>query len=358
MPPDLVKMLDDEGQGLWLDHLTRDLLATGTVARYIEELGVTGVAADVSILRDAISQGSAYDGAIQNKAEEGKSPGRSLFELSIEDVVSAADLLRGIWNRSGGVDGWVSAPTSPLLAHKAKGLLVAATDLFVRARRPNLLVQIPGTREGLFAVEEAISAGIPVHVTLLFSPEQYRAAADAYLRALERRLDAELDPEVGSVASLSVGRWAAASRDVRELRNHAGIAIGKNAYKAYRALLRSPRWQRLFKAGARPQRLVWGGPGGGDPGVSEILAAQALAAPFTVNAGSVRTLKAIAARCVAGVVAPVGHSYEKALERLAGVDVEVVAVRLQDDALRSLVKSWRDLLDAIASKAAIVGKAG
>ena len=357
MPPELVKMLDDEGQGLWLDHLTRDLLATATLSGYIEELAVTGVTADASILREAIRDGSAYDAAIRNKAEEGKSPDQSLFELSIEDAVRAADLLRGIWNRSDGVDGWVSASTSPLLAHDAKGLLVAATDLFIRARRPNLLVQIPGTREGIIAVEEAIAAGIPVHVTMLFSPQQYRAAADAYLRALERRLDAELDPEVGSVASLSVGCWAAQSRDVRELRNHAGIAIGKNAYKAYRAVLRSPRWQRLFKAGARPQRLVWGGPGGGDPGVSGILAAQALAAPFTVNAGSVRALKAIAARCVAGVVAPARHAYEKGLERLAGVDVEAVAARLQDDALRSLVESWRDTLDAIASKDAVVGKA-
>jgi len=350
-------MLHDEGQGLWLDHLTRDLLTTGTLARYVEELGVTGLTADVSILRDAISHGSAYDGAIQNKAGEGKSPDESLFELSIEDVVWAADLFRGVWKRSGGVDGWVSAPISPLLAHDAMGLLVAATDLFLRARRPNLLVQIPGTKEGFVAAEQAISGGVPVHLTLLFSPEQYREAADGYLRALERRFDAGLDPEVGSVASLSVARWAAASRDARELRNHAGIAIGKKAYKAYRALLRSPRWQRLFKAGARPQRLVWGGPGSGDPGVSAILAAQALAAPFTVNVGSVRTLKAIAARCVAGVVAPAPHSYEKALERLAGVDVEATAARLQDDTLRSLVKSWREMLDAIASKAAVLEKA-
>src|SRR5438105_10974804 len=251
--------LHDEGQSLWLDNITRDLLQSGTVKRYISDLSITGLTPQPTLFDHAIKNSSSYDAAIRMKAKEGKSGEDLFFELAIEDVTRAADLFRPIWDRTRGVDGWVSLEVSPVLAHDTATTLAAAKALHARARRPNLFIKIPGTKEGLPAIEEAICAGVPINVTLLFSREQYLAAADAFMRGIERRVAAGLPPEVGSVASVFISRWDAAvkSRVPEALRNQLGIAIAKRTYKAYRDLLDSPRWQRAFNAGARPQRLLW-----------------------------------------------------------------------------------------------------
>src|SRR5437899_1275615 len=260
--------LHDRGQSLWLDNITGGLLRSGTLPRYIDELSVTGLTSNPTIFDHAIKSSAAYDAAIRMKVREGKSGEELFFELALEDLTRAADLFRSIWDRTHGVDGWVSLEVSPLLAHDTASTLAAAKALHARAGRPNLLIKIPGTKEGLPAIEEAIFAGIPINVTLLFSNEQYLAAADAFMRGIERRIDAGLDAEVGSVASVFVSRWDAAVKDrvPQALRNQLGIAIAKRTYKAYRALLGSPRWQRVFNAGARPQRLLWASTGTKAPG--------------------------------------------------------------------------------------------
>src|SRR5215475_6804948 len=248
--------LHERGQSLWLDNITRDLLESGTLARYIDELSVTGLTSNPTIFDHAIKNSSAFDAAIRKQVREGKSGEPLFFELAVEDLTRAADLFRPIWDRTRGVDGWVSLEVSPLLAHDTASTLKAAKTLHDCAGRPNLLIKIPGTKEGLPAIEEAIFAGVPINVTLLFSREQYLAAADAFLRGIERRVAAGLPPEVGSVASVFISRWDAAIKDrvPEALRNQLGIAIAKRTYKAYRALLDSPRWQRVFNDGARPQR--------------------------------------------------------------------------------------------------------
>ena len=261
------KMLHERGQSLWLDNITRDLLDTGTLTRYIDELSVTGLTSNPTIFDHAIKNSSAYDAAIRQKVREGKAGEALFFELALEDLTRAADLFRPIWDRTDGVDGWVSLEVSPLLAHDTASTLAAARALHARAGRPNLFIKIPGTKEGLPAIEEAIFAGMPINVTLLFSREQYLAAAEAFLRGIERRIAAGLHPEVGSVASVFISRWDAAVADKvpAALRNQLGIAIAKRTYKAYRELLGSPRWQRVFNAGARPQRLLWASTGTKDP---------------------------------------------------------------------------------------------
>src|SRR5437868_12412889 len=248
--------LHEQGQSLWLDNITRDLLDSGTLARYIDQLSVTGLTSNPTIFDHAIKNSSAYDAAIRKKVKEGKSGEDLFFELALEDLTRAADLFRPIWDRTRGVDGWVSLEVSPLLAHDTPSTLTAAKALHARAGRPNLLIKIPGTKEGLPAIEEAIFAGVPINVTLLFSDRQYLAAAEAFLRGIERRIAAGMDPEVGSVASVFVSRWDAAVKDKvpADLRNELGIAIAKKTYKAYRTLLGSPRWQRVFNDGPRPQR--------------------------------------------------------------------------------------------------------
>ena len=353
--------LHDLGQSLWLDNITRDLLQSGTLKRYINELSVTGLTSNPTIFDHAIKNSSGYDAAIRKKVREGKSGEELFFELALEDLTRAADLFRPIWDRTRGVDGWVSLEVSPLLAHDSASTLAAAKVLHARAARPNLLIKIPGTREGLPAIEEAIFAGIPINVTLLFSHEQYVATAEAFLRGIERRIAAGLEPEVGSVASVFVSRWDAAVKDrvPEALRNQLGIAVAKRTYQAYRALLDSPRWQRVFNAGARPQRLLWASTGTKDPSVSDVLYIRALAAPFTVNTMPEGTLKALADHGALGEILPAdGGDCEEVLARFAdaGIDVDALASQLQDEGAKSFVGSWDELMDVIASKSTALDK--
>jgi transaldolase len=350
------------GQSLWLDNITRDLLDSGTLARYIDELSVTGLTSNPTIFDHAIKSSAAYDAAIRAKLRNGTSAEALFFELALEDLGRAADLFRPIHDRSDGVDGWVSLEVSPLLAHDTASTLMAAKALFGRAKRPNLLIKIPGTKEGLPAIEEAIFAGVPVNVTLLFSREHYLAAAEAYLRGIERRVAVGLDPNVGSVASLFVSRWDGAVTKTAPdaLRDQLGIAVAKRTYASYRALLRSSRWQRLEKAGARPQRLLWASTGTKDPRASDVLYIKALAAPLTVNTMPEATLNALADHGDLGDVLPIdGGDAEATLASFAGagLDVDALAVRLQDDGATAFVTSWNDLMTVIAGKRASIAKA-
>src|SRR5205807_5528881 len=253
------ELLHNLGQSLWLDNITRDLLNSGTLKRYVDDLSVTGLTSNPTIFDHAIKNSTAYDAAIREKLSKGKSGEPLFFELALEDITRAAALFRPVYDQTDGVDGWVSLEVSPLLAYDTASTLAAAKALHARAGRPNLFIKIPGTKEGLPAIEEAIFAGVPINVTLLFSHQQYLAAAEAFLRGIERRMDAGMDPEVGSVASVFISRWDTAVKDKVpvDLRNELGIAIAKKTYKAYRTLLGSPRWQRVFNEGARPQRLLW-----------------------------------------------------------------------------------------------------
>jgi transaldolase len=355
--------LHELGQSLWLDNITRDLLTSGTLRRYIDELSVTGLTSNPTIFDHAIKNSTAYDAAIRKKHKEGKSAEQLFFELALEDISQAADLFRPVWERTNGVDGWVSLEVSPLLAHDTGSTLVAARDLHARAERPNVLIKIPGTDEGLPAIEEAIFAGVPVNVTLLFARQHYVRAAEAFLRGIERRIDAGLPPDVGSVASVFVSRWDAAvmGKVLEELRDRLGIAIAKQTYKAYRGLLDSPRWQRLSSAGARPQRLLWASTGTKDPKASDVLYIKSLAAPFTVNTMPEATLKALADHGDVGPILPAhGGDCEEVLARFAkaGIDVPALAARLQDEGARSFVKSWEELLECVASKSEALKEAG
>ena len=357
------QMLHELGQSLWLDNITRDLLDSGTLKRYIDELSVTGLTSNPTIFDHAIKNSTAYDAAIRQKVKEGKAGEPLFFELALEDLTRAADLFRPIWDRTDGVDGWVSLEVSPLLAHDTVSTVTAARELHARAGRPNLFIKIPGTKEGLPAIEEAIFAGVPINVTLLFSREQYVAAAEAHLRGIERRIEAGLKSHVGSVASLFVSRWdtAVTGKVPDALRNQLGIAIAKRTYKAYRELLASPRWQRAFNAGARPQRLLWASTGTKDPQASDVLYIKALAAPFTVNTMPEGTLKALADHGELSTILPAdGGDAEEVLAQFAkgGIDVDALARRLQDEGAKSFVKSWNDLMSVIASKSDILAKVG
>ena len=355
------QLLHNLGQSIWLDNITRDLLVTGTLKEYIEELSVTGLTSNPTIFDHAIKNSSAYDAALRDELAKGKSGEALFFDLALADITGAADLFRPIHNKTNTVDGWVSLEVSPLLAHDTASTLRAAKDLFARAARPNLFIKIPGTKEGLPAIEEAIFAGIPVNVTLLFSREHYLPAAEAFLRGIERRLDAGLNPNVGSVASVFISRWdvAVIEKAPDALRDQLGIAIAKRIYKAYRSLLGSPRWQRVYNAGARPQRLLWASTGTKDPKASDILYIKALAAPFTVNTMPEGTLKALAEHTDLGPLLPAdGGDCEEVLAKFAkaGVDVDALAVRLQDEGAKSFVKSWNDLMAVIGSKSAALNK--
>ena len=354
--------LHDLGQSIWLDNITRDLLTGGTLKRYIDELSVTGLTSNPTIFDHAIKNSTSYDVAIREKLKESKSGEKLFFELALDDLSGAADLFRPTHDRTNGVDGWVSLEVSPLLAHDTASTLAAAKDLHTRARRPNLLIKIPGTKEGLPAIEEAIFAGIPINVTLLFSREQYVAAAEAFLRGIERRIAGGLDPDVGSVASVFISRWDVAVMDKvpHALRGRLGIAIAKRTYKAYRALLDSPRWQRVYNAGARPQRLLWASTGTKDPEASDVVYVKALAAPFTVNTMPEQTLKALADHGELGdILAADGGDCEEVLAEFAkaGVDIDALATRLQDEGAASFVKSWDELMAVITSKSAALEKA-
>jgi transaldolase len=344
------------GQSLWLDNITRGLLASGTLERYIHELSITGLTSNPTIFDHAIKNSDDYDDVIRRKLDEGKSGEVLFFELALEDLRQAADLFRPIYDRTDGVDGWVSVEVSPLLARDTAATLAAARALHHQAERPNLFIKIPGTSEGLPAIEEAIFAGVPVNVTLLFSGEQYVAAAEAYLRGIERRVAAGLNPDVGSVASLFVSRWdvAVAVKAPNSLRNQLGIAIARDAYVRYRALLDSPRWQRILNEGARPQRLLWASTGTKDPQASDILYVEALALPSTINTMPEATLKALAAHEELGEAPPAQADEVLAEFAKAGIDTDGVAVRLLEEGVASFAKSWNDLLDCIASKSQLL----
>ena len=346
--------LHEIGQSIWLDNITHRLLASGTLLSYIRELSVTGLTSNPTIFDHAIKNSNDYDDVIRRKLDEGKSGEVLFFELALEDLRQAADLFRPIYDRTDGVDGWVSLEVSPLLAHDATGTLAAAKALHNRAARPNLFIKIPGTSEGLAAVEEAIFAGIPVNVTLLFSGEQYVAAAEAYLRGIERRIAAGLNPDVGSVASLFVSRWdvSVSKRAPESLRDQLGIAIAREAYERYRTLLDSPRWQRILNAGARSQRLLWASTGTKDPKASDILYVEALALPFTINTMPEATLKALAAHAGFGEALPEETAKILAEFAKAGIDTNAVAAQLLGEGVESFAKSWNDLLNCIASKGA------
>jgi transaldolase len=351
------ELLHNLGQSIWLDNITRDLLNSGALKHYVTELSVTGLTSNPTIFDHAIKNSTAYDAAIREKLSSGKTGEGLFFELALEDITRAADLFRPIYDQTEGVDGWVSLEVSPLLAHDAASTLAAAKDLHARAGRPNLFIKIPGTQEGLPAIEEAIFAGIPINVTLLFSRKQYVAAAEAFLRGIERRIDAGLKPVVGSVASVFVSRWDSAvmGKVPDSLRGQLGIAVAKRTYKAYRALLASPRWQQIFNAGARPQRLLWASTGTKDPKASDVLYVKALAAPFTVNTMPEGTLKALADHGELGTILPVhGGDCEEVLAQFAkaGIDIDALAAQLQDEGAKSFVKSWNELMAVITSKSA------
>jgi transaldolase len=347
--------LHNLGQSIWLDNITRDLLNSGTLQRYIDEWSVTGLTSNPTIFDHAIKNSSAYDAAILETLSKGKSGENLFFDLALQDITRAAALFRPVHDRTDGVDGWVSLEVSPLLAYDTAGSLAAARTLHARAAQPNLFIKIPGTKEGLPAIEEAIFAGIPINVTLLFSREHYLAAAEAFMRGVERRIEAGLNPTVGSVASLFISRWdvAVANKVPEALRSQLGIAIAKRAYKAYYELLASPRWQRAFNFGARPQRILWASTGTKDPKASDVLYVKALAAPYTVNTMPDGTLKALADHGEAGaVMSPDGGDAEEVLAKFAkaGIDVDALAAQLQEEGAKSFVSSWNELMGVIESK--------
>ncbi len=352
--------LHDAGQRIWLDNITRALLSSGTLQRYIDEFSVTGLTSNPTIFDQAIESTGAYDDAIRTKRAQGKSGEALFFELALEDLTRAADLFRPVHERSGGVDGWVSLEVSPLLAHDARSSRHEARRLHDLAGRDNLFIKIPGTVQGLDAIADSIADGVPINVTLLFSREQYVAAADAYMDGIERRLSAGLDPEVDSVASLFVSRWdkAVSGRVPAELRNRLGIAVGQSTYQAYRQLLASARWQKLAAAGARPQRLLWASTGTKDPNAADTLYIDALAAPDTINTMPEKTLLAFADHgTVQRMLAPDGGDSGRVLEQFGrcGIDPAALAFELQREGAAAFSKSWNALLDRLASKSDAVG---
>jgi len=356
------KTLHNAGQSLWLDNITRDLLNSGTLQRYIDEFSVTGLTSNPTIFDHAIRNSADYDSDIARHASPGRPAEDLFFDLALADLTRAADLLRPVFTRTDGVDGWVSLEVSPFLARDTQRTIEAARDLSQRGNKSNLFIKIPGTAEGLPAIEAAIFAGVPINVTLLFSREQYVAAAEAYLRGIERRIEAGLNPAVASVASLFISRWdvAAAGKVPAELTNRLGIAIAQRTYKAYLELLVSPRFQRVANAGARAQRLLWASTGTKDPKASDILYVKALAAPFTVNTMPEGTLKAFAQHGEVGaLLAPDGGDCERVLADFAkaGIDIDALAKKLQDDGATSFDKSWTDLMACIESKSAVMRKA-
>jgi transaldolase len=355
------QILHDLGQSLWLDNITRDLLTSGTLKRYIDELSVTGLTSNPTIFDHAIKNSSSYDPAVRQKLGQGKSGEALFFELALEDLTRAADLFRPTHDQTKGVDGWVSLEVSPLLAYDTATTLAEAKELHARGARPNLFIKIPGTKQGLPAIEEAIFAGVSINVTLLFSREQYLAAAEAYLKGIERRIAAGLDTKVGSVASVFISRWdvAVMGKVPDSLRDRLGIAIAKRTYKAYCDLMASPRWQAIVKAGYNPQRLLWASTGTKDPKASDVLYIKALAAPNTVNTMPESTLKALADHGEVGAVLPAdGGDCEDVLAQFAkaGVDIMALAEQLQSEGAKSFDDSWNELLRVIESKSAVLKK--
>lgn len=350
------------GQSLWLDNITRSMLGDGTLSRYIREFSVTGLTSNPTIFDQAIRGAGVYDEAIRAKASAGKSGESLFFDLAVEDLARAADLFRPIHQSTGAMDGWVSLEVSPLLVNDTGGTVKAAALLHSQAQRPNLFIKIPGTPPGIPAIEESIYAGVPINVTLLFSREHYLAAAQAYMRAIERRIAAGRDPRVASVASLFVSRWDVAVKDKvpPALRNRLGIAVAMRTYRAYRELLESPRWQQLAARGAQPQRLLWASTGTKDPSASDVLYVEALAAPDTINTMPDKTLLAFADHGKVGGALPAdGGDCERLLGdyQRAGVDLDALAGDLQREGAGSFAKSWRDLMECVKTKSARLMKA-
>lgn len=353
--------LHELGQSLWLDNITRELLMEGTLQRYISEFSITGLTSNPTIFDKAIREGDFYDDAIRRKTVEGKSGEALFFELALEDLTQAADLFHPVHEATNGIDGWVSMEVSPLLANDTASTVREAAQLYAQAQRANLFIKIPGTREGVPAIEESIFAGVPINVTLLFSPEQYIASAEAYMRGIERRIAVGLEPKVNSVASLFVSRWDVAVKDnvPKALRNRLGLAIAKRTYKVYRDLLASPRWRKLATAGARPQRVLWASTGTKDPNASDTLYIEALAAPDTIDTIPEKTLHAFADHGqVKGTLPVDGGDAEEVLAEFTqiGVDHLALADQLQHDGTVSFDKSWQDLMNCIAAKSAVLKK--
>jgi transaldolase len=357
------QQLHDAGQSIWLDHITRGLLTSGTLARYVKDLAITGLTSNPTIFDQAIAKSSDYDESIRERTARGKAGEALFFELALDDLRQAADLFRPAHEATNRVDGWVSLELSPMLAYDTAKSVAAARELHAAASRSNLFIKIPGTKEGLPAIEEAIFAGVPINVTLLFSREQYLAAADAYLRGIERRVAAGLNPHVGSVASLFVSRWdvAVAGKVPPALEGRLGIAVAKRTYKAYRDLLASDRWLRLLNVGARSQRLLWASTGTKDPKMSDVLYVKSLAAPHSVNTMPEKTLLALADHGEVGPMLPHdGGDAEQILERFAeaGIEVDALAAQLQREGAAAFVGSWQELLKCIEAKSASLRKAG
>jgi transaldolase len=347
--------LHELGQSLWLDNITRGILDDGTLKRYIDELSVTGLTSNPTIFDEAIGGSALYDKSIRQKAHGGLS-GEALFvDLALEDLRRAADLFRPEFDRTRGVDGWVSMEVSPLIASDTRATIEAARRIHKLADRPNLYVKIPGTPEGVPAIEEAIFAGVPINVTLLFSRDQYLAIAEAYLRGIERRIAAKLDPRVSSVASIFVSRWdrAVAGKVPAELSNKLGIAIAGRIYRAHCDLIESRRWRDLAAAGALKQRMLWASTGVKDPKASQTLYVEALAAPDTIDTMPEKTLLAYAREGKIGAVMKTdGGDAEKTLARFAqaGVDIDALANQLQVEGAQSFVKSWKELMQSLEDK--------
>ena len=357
------RQLHQAGQSLWLDNITRSLLTSGKLQGYVNDLAVTGLTSNPTIFDHAIRNSTDYDVDIQQRSATGQHGEALFFALALDDLTRAADLFRPIHDATNRVDGWVSIEVSPKLAYDTASTVAAAKDLYARAARPNLFIKIPGTAEGLPAIEEAIFAGVPVNVTLLFSREQYLAAAQAYIRGVERRVAAGLNPHVGSVASLFVSRWdaAVAGKVPPGLDGRLGIAIAKRAYKAYRDLLASDEWLRLLNRGARSQRLLWASTCTKDPKASDVLYIKSLAAPHSVNTMPEKTLLALADH---GEIGPMlqhdGGDAEQVLAEFtrAGIDLDGLAAQLQRDGAAAFVASWEDLLSCLVAKGASLRKAG
>ena len=355
--------LHDAGQSLWLDNITRGHLKSGTLQRYIDGLSITGLTSNPTIFDQAISKSGDYDAAIRERAKAKQSPEELFLGLAIDDLTRAADLFRPVHEATNRVDGWVSLEVSPKLAYDTESTVAAAKELFERAARPNFFIKIPGTREGVPAIEEAIFAGVPINVTLLFSREHYVAAAEAFVRGIERRVQARLNPCVPSVASLFVSRWdaAVAGKTSPNLKNALGIAMAKRTYKAYREFLSSDRWLRLQNLGARPQRLLWASTGTKDPQASDVLYVESLAAPHTVSTIPEKTLLALADHGELGpLMSPDGGDAERVLGELAeeGIDLDALAAQLQREGAEAFVKSWDELLECIAKKSALLERVG
>ena len=353
----MTKNLHDLGQSLWLDNITREILDGGTLRRYIEQFSITCLTSNPTIFDEAIGKTAAYDKGIRQKAAAGLS-GEDLFvELALEDLRRAADLFRPVFDRTKGLDGWVSMEVSPLLASDTQGTIDAALRIHKQANRPNLYVKIPGTPAGVPAIEAAIFAGVPINVTLLFSREQYLKVADAYMRAMERRIAAGLDPKINSVASVFVSRWdrAVADKVPPELINRLGIAIMQRTYRAHCELIGGKRWKDLEAKGARKQRMLWASTGTKDPKAPAGLYVEALAAPDTIDTMPEKTLLAFAeSGNLKGVMAKDGGDAEDTLGRFAGagIDVNALAAQLQVDGAESFVKSWTELMKRIEDKSA------